>query len=527
MADNDVTSQPISAPELDVDLREPPRRLLAILSYLGPGLIMAASIVGSGELIATTITGAKSGIYLLWLILIGCMIKALVQIEIGRATIISGKQTLSALATVPGPAVKNRGNWIVWYWFFMWFCSISQLGGIVGGCGQALAIVAPLTNQGKISVEYNSLEIDSQLSKSIPSVSEKLTVEGDPVAPKMSPQQKANLKKPEGRPIDDILWCIPITLITCVLLIVGRYNAIQSIATTMVVIFTAVTVWNVMAIQSMPNWRVTGEQFIQGLSFGLPPATDWKAAIFFALSTIGIIGVGAAELIQYPYWCLEKGYARWTGRNDGTAQWANRAKGWLRVMKVDAMASLIIYTFATIAFFILGVAILHRSNLIPEDEKMLQTLMSMYTPVFGEYATPIFIVGGLAVLYSTFFVANASHARTFTDAMCVVNIIPDTQATRTRWIKILSGLFPILCLVIYYFVPKPGLLVQISGAAQTVMLPMLGYASLVFRFRDTPPELKPSKLWDVSLIITIFAMLIIAGWQLWMYYDKISEWFTR
>ncbi len=32
-----------------------------------------------------------------------------------------------------------------------------------------------------------------------------------------------------------------------------------------------------------------------------------------ALATFGIIGVGAAELVVYPYWCLEKGYARFTG----------------------------------------------------------------------------------------------------------------------------------------------------------------------------------------------------------------------
>ncbi len=40
---------------------------------------------------------------------------------------------------------------------------------------------------------------------------------------------------------------------------------------------------------------------------------DWKKAIVTALATFGIIGVGASELISYPYWCLEKGYARSAG----------------------------------------------------------------------------------------------------------------------------------------------------------------------------------------------------------------------
>ena len=51
---------------------EPPRTFLAVVRRLGPGLIVAGSIVGSGELIATTKVGAESGFVLLWLILIGC-----------------------------------------------------------------------------------------------------------------------------------------------------------------------------------------------------------------------------------------------------------------------------------------------------------------------------------------------------------------------------------------------------------------------------------------------------------------------
>ena len=54
-------------------IREAPHRLLPVLKQLGPGLIIAGSIVGSGELIATTKTGAQAGITLLWLIILGCV----------------------------------------------------------------------------------------------------------------------------------------------------------------------------------------------------------------------------------------------------------------------------------------------------------------------------------------------------------------------------------------------------------------------------------------------------------------------
>jgi Mn2+/Fe2+ NRAMP family transporter len=51
----------------------PPRTLGATLLRLGPGMIIAGSIVGSGELIATTKAGAEAGFWLLWLIIAGCV----------------------------------------------------------------------------------------------------------------------------------------------------------------------------------------------------------------------------------------------------------------------------------------------------------------------------------------------------------------------------------------------------------------------------------------------------------------------
>ncbi len=122
---------------------DPPCDFWGILKQVGPGLIIAGSIVGSGELIATTKTGAQAGISLLWLIIIGCLIKVFVQIELGRYTITHGETTLSALDRVPGP--RLRVNYIIWFWLLMMLSGVAQLGGIVGGVGQALALAIPLS----------------------------------------------------------------------------------------------------------------------------------------------------------------------------------------------------------------------------------------------------------------------------------------------------------------------------------------------------------------------------------------------
>ena len=70
-------------------------------------IAVAASIVGTGELIQTTSLGAKAGFSLLWLILLSCVIKVFVQVELGRYAITHGKTTLAAFDSLPGPRVVH------------------------------------------------------------------------------------------------------------------------------------------------------------------------------------------------------------------------------------------------------------------------------------------------------------------------------------------------------------------------------------------------------------------------------------
>src|SRR5687768_14434628 len=86
----------------DAAIQEPPVSLWTALTKIGPGIILAGSIVGSGELILTTSLGADWGFVFLWLVLFSCVIKVFVQIELGRFAISSGEPTLTALDKLPG-----------------------------------------------------------------------------------------------------------------------------------------------------------------------------------------------------------------------------------------------------------------------------------------------------------------------------------------------------------------------------------------------------------------------------------------
>ena len=559
----------------DSQFRNPPTTTIGILKQLGPGLIVAGSIVGSGELIATTAVGAEAGFTLMWLIIVGCMIKVFAQVEFGRYTLIHGRTTLDGLNEVPGP--RFRVNWIVWYWLIMFLVSLAQLGGIVGGVGQAVTISVPLTESGRQRNQYQELMIEKSVTESLiaqhrldfgerdSEVVSRLRERSDlldtlieeiesPYRSSAEYQQAAvglnqaitsqiainnsqDISLTQKRQVaerllraeklekslrgppkshDEILWATLVTGVSVVILVLGRYRMIQTFSTILVAGFTFVTIGNLIHLQTLPEWRVSWDDLVHGMSFRVPRTAQGLST---ALMAFGIIGVGANELVQYPYWCLEKGYARWVGPRDDSDQWASRARGWLRVMHWDAWASMLVYTFATVAFYLLGAAVLKRAGLNPEGSEMVRTLAQMYVPVFGKAAHVIFLVGAFAVLYSTFFVANASHARVCADAMRVFGVSDGSKRAAKFWVVFYSVLLPVVCLVVYAFVRAPKQLVLASGLMQAIMLPMLAVAALYFRYRRSDQRLMTSLVWDLGLWVSSAGLFLAGGWAFW---DKIT-----
>ena len=85
----------------------PPLRLAATIVFLGPGLVLADSITGSGGLIATT-TGARAGFTLLWLIVLGSVVKIFAQVEPDREASPGLRHRRLALSLLQRPPPGQR-----------------------------------------------------------------------------------------------------------------------------------------------------------------------------------------------------------------------------------------------------------------------------------------------------------------------------------------------------------------------------------------------------------------------------------
>ncbi len=428
---------------------DPPQDWKGILKQLGPGLIISANIVGSGELIVTTKLGADVGFMLLWFIILGCMVKVFLQVELGRYTISKGKTTLEALDAVPGP--RFRVSWLVWCWLIMFVATFFQLAGMVGGIADVFTL--------------------------------------------------------GGMTLQDRVLAALVTGSCAVLLFVGRYRFIERFSTVIVAGFTLFTIFAVFSLY-WTDFGITGSQIASGLSFQLPDN------LTVALAAFGVIGVGASELIYYPYWCLEKGYAANVGENDGSTAWQERAQGWIRVLKWDAWASMIIYTGATVAFYLLGAATLHGRGEV-NDSNLIERLSSLYTTSFGNTGLWIFLFGAFAVLYSTIFISTASNSRLSVDFLNMFGVLrSDDKSKRTRHVAIACVALPVLYFLFYITVGKPLALVFVGAIAQALMLPFLCVAALYFLYKQTDAALRPGNVWVVFLWISAAMMTTVGVYQL-------------
>ena len=428
------------------DVEEAPVSLGRALGRLGPGMVLAASIVGSGELIATTTLGAQVGYAALWIVLLSCVVKPVVQAELGRYTVVSGETGLEGLDRVPGP--RLRVGWVVWAWALMVFTSLVQVGGMFGGLAQLMHLLLP------------AVSVDA--------------------------------------------WVIAFVLLTLALLLGGGYERIEHIALVKVGFFSLLTVLAAVVLTRMAGF--SWERAAMGLQPSLP-----GAGLMTAVAVFGITGVGGTELFVYPYWCVEKGYARFVGRREPGGAWLARARGWIRLMHVDILLSMVVYSIATVAFYFLGAGVLHGTGRVPAASDMIPTLSTLYTRTLGEWSLPLFYLGATVTLYGTIFAATAAHSRIYADFCRLLGLFRrDDYEARVRYRRGFLVLLTVYPASLYLLFESPVKMVVAGGIVQALLLPLAGAGTLYLHHRLVPKELRPHPSVTVALWLAT-AVMAVAG----------------
>jgi manganese transport protein len=432
---------------------EPPRSFAQRLRFLGPGFILSASIVGSGELIATTTLGASAGFVAFWVIIVSCLVKVVVQLEMGKHTILTGETAMKIFNKLPGPYFFG-GRWTVWALFILLLLKVVQLAGMLGSSAIVLNMLF-----GNVPV---------------------------------------------------FLWVVICALVVAVLIYRGYYKIVEKTSFVMIFMFTLLTIISVVALAFTP-YRISLDEIASGLTFNLP-----KEVVGVAIGAFGITGVASDEIIAYNYWCIEKGYAAYTGPYSDSPQWRARAQGWIKVMYLDAIVAMVIYTVVTAAFYLLGAAILNNRGAIPGGNQLIETVALIYTESLGPGVRNIYLIGAFFVLYSSVFASLAAWTRMYSDIFGQLGWIDfNNLRKRTLVIAILSWVFPAIWALTYMFMELPVVMILFGGAVGSVMLFLIVFAALHIRYAR-PARLESGGPWyEVAFWMSTISIVLVGLYGIW------------
>ncbi|MEU1874584.1 Mn2+/Fe2+ NRAMP family transporter [Streptomyces ambofaciens] len=99
--------------------------------YIGPGIVVAATGVGAGDLVATLIAGSNFGYTLLWAAVIGCLVKISLAEACGRWHLATGRTLFDGWASI--------GSWTTWF-----FAIYAVIWGFVYGAAAMSSSALPL-----------------------------------------------------------------------------------------------------------------------------------------------------------------------------------------------------------------------------------------------------------------------------------------------------------------------------------------------------------------------------------------------
>lgn len=216
---------------------------------IGPGLLVAATGIGAGDLVATLVAGSRFGYTLLWAAVAGVVIKIFLVEGAGRWTLATGHSIFEGFRRLGPWASAYFGAYIV-IWGFVY--------GATAMSASALPIVALLPRLPLIG--------------------------GTPLAE-----------------VPLIAVAIASGLIGAALVWLGHYHRLERITAALVAIMFVTVVG--AAVVTVPN---LGE-ILTGLIPRIP-----EGSLLYALSIAGGVG-GTITLAAYGYWLVEKGWStpRW------------------------------------------------------------------------------------------------------------------------------------------------------------------------------------------------------------------------
>jgi len=105
---------------------------------IGPGLLVAATGVGAGDLATSALTGSRLGTAVLWAVLVGALMKYVLTEGLARWQLATGSTVLEG-------AVRHLGRPVAWVFLpYLAFWSFCVASALMSACGVAFHALIPV-----------------------------------------------------------------------------------------------------------------------------------------------------------------------------------------------------------------------------------------------------------------------------------------------------------------------------------------------------------------------------------------------
>ena len=451
----------------DLKTSDLPEKTLPFWKIAGPGAILVGLSIGAGEIVIWPRIAAEYGGSMVWAAMVGIFIQLWVNFEIARWTIATGETVYTGFSRV-------------WRGFAPLFILLTLVSWIAPGWARASGLAL-----------------------------------------------KALLIGPGGWG-SDTFWTV-VTFGAVTLILFGPkliYNSVEKTIEVLVAIVTIGLIAVVIAIGSADTWKELGSGIV---NIGYKDPRMSVKTLFIALV---FAGAGGTANLFYTFYLRDKNIGMGgrlpelqnplRGRTEtvpstgfvfeDTEENRTRFAAWWSYVKKDQILFFWALNTVTMMLFIFGaLAVLHPKGIIPEKGTLIWDEAQVLAEVWGGPGRTIFLLVGVATLFSTQLALVDGVSRSVSDIV-YTNFKGARKRTMSWWYMLIAGIWIIVgCLITFVMeqmgVSELGFLFNaayMGGFAMALYVPL----TLYINRRFLPKFAKPG---GVCTTMMILASLVYVG----------------
>ena len=451
----------------DLKTSDLPEKTLPFWKIAGPGAILVGLSIGAGEIVIWPRIAAEYGGSMVWAAMVGIFIQLWVNFEVARWTIATGETVYTGFSRV-------------WRGFAPLFILLTLVSWIAPGWARASGLAL-----------------------------------------------KALLIGPGGWG-SDTFWTV-VTFGAVTLILFGPkliYNSVEKTIEVLVAIVTIGLIAVVIAIGSADTWKELGSGIV---NIGYKDPRMSVKTLFIALV---FAGAGGTANLFYTFYLRDKNIGMGgrlpqlqnplRGRTEtvpstgfvveDTEENRKRFTAWWNYVKKDQILFFWALNTVTMMLFIFGaLAVLHPKGIVPEKGTLIWDEAQVLAEVWGGPGRTIFLLVGVATLFSTQLALVDGVSRSVSDIV-YTNFRGAKKRALSWWYMLIAGIWIIAgCLITFVMeqmgVSELGFLFNaayMGGFAMALYVPL----TLYINRRFLPKFAKPG---GVCTTMMILASLVYVG----------------